>query len=372
MWHAQLQRRLPAERARHQKRLPYLYGYGEEVNTGDGSESFILTAPVTITEIIRPAPSPQPTASNLIASSSKQTTDVSTSTEPSSLASTPSAQPATSVTVPPLLSTEDTLSSTSSSATPSSPVGSNGQGENSTLPVPNSSSALGSRSLPTGAIVGIVIAAVLLLLGLVIFLVRKRFVQNRQKRTFNWKSGLFNKRFTGNPKTQSSFVEAAENFLPGRYTAGDGEVSPGFKFARAQTEALAKLPSVSTPLAPPPMSYNNNNNPALIAAAGLNTPRAGGVVAPALLPPNGANVKCTFIPTLPDELSISTGEVVRVLAEFDDGWGLCVNGRGEQGMVPLECLDRGFASQEQQDGRDLRNSRRASSLTASMNPGRRY
>ena len=47
-----------------------------------------------------------------------------------------------------------------------------------------------------------------------------------------------------------------------------------------------------------------------------------------------------FIPSLPDELSISTGEMVRVLGEFDDGWAYCANGRGEQGMVPLECLDR--------------------------------
>ncbi|KAJ3474796.1 hypothetical protein NLI96_g12250 [Meripilus lineatus] len=53
-----------------------------------------------------------------------------------------------------------------------------------------------------------------------------------------------------------------------------------------------------------------------------------------------AQVRCTFIPSLPDELSISTGEHVRVVGEFDDGWALCENGRGEQGVVPLECLDR--------------------------------
>lgn len=120
-----------------------------------------------------------------------------------------------------------------------------------------------------------------------------------------------------------------------RFTSNPGNISPGVTFARAQAQALATRPL----LAPPASSYNN-----------LMTPRA--------MPENGATVKCTFIPSLPDELEISTGETVRVLSEYDDGWALCVNSRGEQGMVPLECLDRGF-SNDQQDGR---STRRVSSL----------
>jgi hypothetical protein len=73
-------------------------------------------------------------------------------------------------------------------------------------------------------------------------------------------------------------------------------------------------------------------------------------------------VRYEFIPSLPDELSITTGEIVRVVAEYDDGWALCKNGRGDQGMVPVECLDRG-ASILQVDTEDRdRNSRRGSSL----------
>jgi len=56
------------------------------------------------------------------------------------------------------------------------------------------------------------------------------------------------------------------------------------------------------------------------------------------LPPESAAVVCTFIPTLPDELSIMVGETIRILSEYDDGWALCSNARGEIGMVPLECL----------------------------------
>ncbi|KAG5650496.1 hypothetical protein H0H81_012052 [Sphagnurus paluster] len=57
------------------------------------------------------------------------------------------------------------------------------------------------------------------------------------------------------------------------------------------------------------------------------------------MPAVSAKVRCTFIPTLPDELHISTGEVIRIHAEYDDGWSLCSNARLEMGMVPLECLD---------------------------------
>ncbi|KIJ69184.1 hypothetical protein HYDPIDRAFT_55230, partial [Hydnomerulius pinastri MD-312] len=79
-----------------------------------------------------------------------------------------------------------------------------------------------------------------------------------------------------------------------------------------------------------------------------------------------ATVKCTFVPTLPDELSITTGERVRLVAQYDDGWALCANGRDEQGMVPQECLERIVVDQGEAD---WRNARRVSSL----NPdGRRF
>lgn len=54
---------------------------------------------------------------------------------------------------------------------------------------------------------------------------------------------------------------------------------------------------------------------------------------------NEAVVRVAFIPSLPDELSIQAGEKVRVLAEYDDGWCMCANRHGDQGMVPLECLE---------------------------------
>lgn len=51
-------------------------------------------------------------------------------------------------------------------------------------------------------------------------------------------------------------------------------------------------------------------------------------------------VRRTFSPSLPDELAISVGDSVKVLATYDDGWALCQKvASGDQGVVPLECLD---------------------------------
>ncbi|KAJ7085320.1 hypothetical protein C8R44DRAFT_591360, partial [Mycena epipterygia] len=49
-------------------------------------------------------------------------------------------------------------------------------------------------------------------------------------------------------------------------------------------------------------------------------------------------VHCTFMPSLPDELQVSSGELLTVLQEYTDGWLLCQNDKGQQGMVPVRCL----------------------------------
>lgn len=127
--------------------------------------------------------------------------------------------------------------------------------------------------------------------------------------------------------------------------------------------------------APPDPSYNNptpiypryptpnQRSPDAIvsmarAAAGVNS-NPTTAAPPRLKADAEAFVSRAFIPSLPDELSIMGGERIRVLALYDDGWALCANGRGEQGMVPQECLDQQVAS----DGGDWRNARRTSSLT---------
>ena len=94
------------------------------------------------------------------------------------------------------------------------------------------------------------------------------------------------------------------------------------------------------------------------AAASANSYSTPVAPAPMLKTDADAFVNRAFVPSLPDELSVTGGERIRVLTLYDDGWALCTNGRGEQGMVPQECLDQRVAP----DMGDWRNARRSSSL----------
>ncbi|KAI9204141.1 uncharacterized protein BJ171DRAFT_408273, partial [Polychytrium aggregatum] len=49
-------------------------------------------------------------------------------------------------------------------------------------------------------------------------------------------------------------------------------------------------------------------------------------------------VSCARIATQADELGISVGEEITVIEVYDDGWGLAMNGHGEQGMIPMNFL----------------------------------
>lgn len=110
---------------------------------------------------------------------------------------------------------------------------------------------------------------------------------------------------------------------------------------------------------PPAAPYANYGAPARTASPALSgyaasaaaaaaPARTGSPAIPASLTPSHGSsgsvsfalVRNAFLPNLPDELAVGQGEMVRVLAEYDDGWALCQNMRGEQGAVPLECLQR--------------------------------
>ncbi|KAH6634886.1 hypothetical protein B0J18DRAFT_406484 [Chaetomium sp. MPI-SDFR-AT-0129] len=50
-------------------------------------------------------------------------------------------------------------------------------------------------------------------------------------------------------------------------------------------------------------------------------------------------VQLDFKPTLPDEMVLFAGQLVRLLHEYDDGWALCIRlDRSQQGVVPRTCL----------------------------------
>jgi len=397
------QRRSPAVRARHGKRLPQLQSGTGDGDGGGGVPGFPGPITVTIVQTRQPQPPAAPTVTIFVPPTS--TTPLPTpnpSPPPSStlvigspLSQGP-LQPTTSATSETSASPSSSASSTSSTSviarpTPSASVNNNGTKNEMT----ESNNTSASRGIPIGSIIGIAIAVVLVLIALVVFLIRRRSVQNRLKARGGWA----NKGVSG---PSFLWIEPGEKSTINAYpiTSGQnrgGGASPGTTLVGAPTQASFYAPSnvpytpPAAPPRPPPVqgtqpSYNPSYGPSTSAssALGLTIPPAlvpGNKAVPApsaylsppapggpALSPETATVRSTFIPTLPDELSISTGEVVRIMSAYDDGWALCSNARQEVGMVPLECLDRGGASLAQQEGREYRGLSRASSLAASPDP----
>jgi len=184
----------------------------------------------------------------------------------------------------------------------------------------------GHGAFSQGGIAAVVLCCLLVVVAVVVLLIRTRFRNKRSKKRATW-GGIL-------PKLEDAIQE--KSTVP---------VTPASHYP---FQAPAVLPR-------PPMSYNNDSPTGL-------SPTSASSVSGSIF----AAVRCTFIPNLPDELSITTGEVVRVLDEYDDGWALCANTRSEQGMVPLECLDKRATSPTQAIGSaEWRNAQRASSLASS-------
>ncbi|KAF7364008.1 SH3 domain-containing protein [Mycena sanguinolenta] len=310
--------RRSAERARHGKRLPFQGGPDDAPQARQNNDVFSLTGPITLTQII-----PITTSSSLVTTTSANPQSTLGAPSPPS---PPAIPPATSQTAPANPATITPPSAVASAINPTTTTSSSGTENaqvNSGVSVPS------QHGLPTGAIVGITIACVILILGAFVFFIRQRALRNRNTRR----------------QTQSQWM-GGTSYSPAKTMA---ESSPGASFARAQQAALAR-PAVPAAVVPvPPAAYNTG------AAPAPSVTSAGG--APAM-------VRYEFLPSLPDELSITTGEVVSVISEYDDGWAFCKNARGDQGMVPLECLERSAAPQTLQPdaSQDYRNSRRTSSL----------
>ncbi|TCD68459.1 hypothetical protein EIP91_010745 [Steccherinum ochraceum] len=336
-------------------------------------ETEVVTMAVPATSTPSPthsSPSPPPPPSS--------STGGTSATGPSSPV-TPSNPPATSAPAAPS-SPPVVQAPASSSSSPSTALA--GSGATNT-PASLDSSVMGasSKGISGGAIGGIVAAILIVAILIVLFLIRKMFLRKRQEKRRTWSTNIYPKTTPELP--YSNEKTAVDDIPPPTPSKSEKAVSP------TGNGALSSFPL------PPPMSYNNPAPPSPSSASPTSPLSPVPVIqspVPTLQPALGspavtltsapadtakaayAYVRCTFIPTLPDELSITTGEMVRVLGEFDDGWALCANTRGEQGVVPLECLDRTQMRQSVsgymgEGTGDWRMSRRASSLYATSPQG---
>lgn len=216
-----------------------------------------------------------------------------------------------------------------------------------------------SSGVSGGAIAAIVTISVLAICALAFFIFRNRRIQKRIARRVTWTAGLASANFDSLEKGPNHYAISNEPTVPaGQSPTSQGSTRGG---TPSPVQKIARKPPLPySPVSPtqPPQSYNNPPHVA-VPYVHPTTPTSASVSAP-IVP---MLVRVTFVPRLPDELAITPGETLNIQMEYDDGWALCVNTRGEQGMVPLECLEGGGG---QLTGPshvgDWRMSRRASSL----------
>ncbi|EJD53123.1 hypothetical protein AURDEDRAFT_180696 [Auricularia subglabra TFB-10046 SS5] len=235
------------------------------------------------------------------------------------------------------------------------------------LPEGSTSNAITGIAAAVAAIIGLAIA---------LWFVRKWFMKRRAAKTNQWRASV-----------HDQFDE--------KRAYADRDAAASEKDAASLRPLMAPgtpvVESFAPPALPPPAGIPDSmNRPSSVGSAAFSAPpvapqspsimamnTAVGPIAAASSPlsPAGARREAAmvirpFMPTLADELPVTTGETVFIVEAFDDGWASCSNSRGQCGVVPLECLqsmarkprDQLLAQQQQQQGGDWRTSKRVSSL----------
>ncbi|KAI0062228.1 hypothetical protein BV25DRAFT_660586 [Artomyces pyxidatus] len=335
------------------------------------------TRPVTITLQKTVTPLPSATASSgttLSSASSLGTSSVSATTTASGTSSTPSLISSTSLSsssseasassIPSSFSVPTTTSMPATSTKSTSAHTSQSTDSDSVLADKQGGAAKQAGGVPPAAVAIVVIVVLLAAGGLVFLFYRRRQIQNRRARRATWKAGIL--------PHPNDFSSVEKGIMPPAtvqpYMIGTPIPEP----PRAESPEVSRQNVTRKPpplypgtLSPPPATYNNPSSSTL---APLSPMRTTPVSPRTQVPPGSSRgtptiVRVTFVTTLPDELTIVPGERLLIDSAFDDGWALCTNARGEQGMVPLECLEGGggqFADVSPPS--DWRNSRRQSSL----------
>ena len=207
-----------------------------------------------------------------------------------------------------------------------------------------SGEARNRSGLSGGAIAAIVIVILLAMGALAFFFLRGRLIQRRTARRATWTTNAW-RRPAADASSEKGATEIHPISLSDIGTAAGVPSTRGNEGGAAQLEVLI-IPRKSPPPYIPqtgesPVTQLRSHNSPVYSSAPSPQPSAVRTVASESTQDVMALVRVTFVPQLPDELAITPGETVYIRTEFDDGWALCANTRGEQGMVPLECLEGG-------------------------------
>ncbi|KAF9479295.1 hypothetical protein BDN70DRAFT_878973 [Pholiota conissans] len=210
-----------------------------------------------------------------------------------------------------------------------------------------------SASLSAGGIAGIIIGCLTVLAAIFLFVLRRRFIKERQRSTGSWvrRVGSISPFTFGEAEPKLSPAPQHQNLRP---------------FQLGQDFDVESNRSSIPTVMPVPMAVQS---PTSLYSSTTTAPSFGNRLPPSENPfeptfPMSTTVLHSFTVSLPDELSVSIGEKLTVLRKFDDGWALCTRENDERGMVPMECLAFGAPSVTNSLGLsvEVRGSRRVSSL----------
>lgn len=314
---------------------------------GDGQ----LTTPVTLTVTVfhNPGNTPIATETPDITITPTVTTFVTaaptlpaTISIPVGLTSTSDLPPTVTTTVLPPISTLSPSPTTVSTppTTPSLSIIS--QSNASSIPnIPDNDSDKKTKNNPklsTGATAGIIIGCLAVLIIAVLFGLRKRSAKRQSKLRGFWARSKGPIEFKREELEPTPYIYDPDSTINGQ---GLGS-SMGFTGQPATMTGTGNG-NTRTPTSPRSISTVGLGLPqGLPSAYGSEAgTHSTGWVSPSQMPVLYSTVVSrSFVPTLPDELSISTGETLKVLQEYDDGWAECMTLSGQVGMVPVECFDR--------------------------------
>jgi hypothetical protein len=195
--------------------------------------------------------------------------------------------------------------------------------------------------LSGGAIAAVVIVILLVTGALAFLLLRGRRIRRRLARRATWTANAW-QRPIADTSLEKGATEINPISLPEIGVATGAPSTRGNEGRAARPPTVPIIPRKSPPPYIPqtPATQRRSHSSAVYSSAPSPQLSAVRTVASESTL-DVALVRVTFVPQLPDELAITPGETLFIRTEFDDGWALCANTRGEQGMVPLECLEGG-------------------------------
>ncbi|OTA98093.1 hypothetical protein M426DRAFT_28786 [Hypoxylon sp. CI-4A] len=147
---------------------------------------------------------------------------------------------------------------------------------------------------------------------------------------------------TDSPPRSSQVSSAAASGAGAVAGLGAGAVAGAILTRKASTRKDAPAPlDLTIPAGPPSPAGTEFSVHSVGPGQSPGPSRSAAAIAAAGGPTSTAvyRVQLDFNPTLEDEMGIKSGQLVRMLHEYDDGWALCIKlDRSQQGVVPRTCL----------------------------------